>query len=328
MKPYKKFAISAVTIIALTGCAQTNYTTKNPSSLNIDQKIYAYNQSTDGFAATTAGNFKKILSSIKDSMSFDNYLLFSYLTYPGVGSTKNTTFVPDKGLMKAASNSKIFSKFVYCEKINNSKDCASRIEEYNGTAIINKDLLLSALKAAEEGDNESCQFVFQTYCDGSFLCQGSNINGIHNFFHSAIPMKIIVSGLSKCSRDLEIERFEKNEINGEEDAKYYSYFQKHLAPKIIIGEHKKERAECSGVSIPNNLSLNFIYNSVSYINEPMGYNGKNLPLSQYIRWYKREWLYQQKENELSYIVRGYPFSPERLPLIGYYVCRDLKNEGR
>ena len=329
IKSVNKVAWVSILTLLSTGCATTNYAIKNPETLSNRQKLYAYNQSLDGFTETSSEHLHDIIISIKKDMTPDDYLLFSYLTSRGIGISyvtystatnpeQSPNLVADKGLMKIAHKTQLFKRLIYCNNIIHESYCSSRLMAYNGRAIINKNLIESAASMAKTGDNIACKFIFQVYCNGDYdECRG-------NYRKARIPTNLLLSSLSSCTSDSDIQRLVKNERNMIIDRKYRAYFQKYIAPKMLQNEIKKEKKNCAGVSIPNKISLSFISNSISYIHSP-GPLPVYPSLNDYKWWIKREWLAGEKQVEFNYLINGYPFNPNKMPVIASSVCTSLKN---
>jgi len=327
---YKITAIMALSVLFISACAPTDYINKNPSSLSSEDQLFGYNQAVENNNGSRTIAF---INYFKSKLSPDDYLLFAYLSSPGLGITTtshyrdNVLFGPEAKLItvrsspilinsedKLAMEAKKYKLFggnaVYCgAMINNQDFCRSEVAVNN--IALNPRTTNIAISLAKNGDPIACRFLYIERPSENTL--GSD---------EAKSLTVCANkGIDSRNLNFYLKNYRYMVI----DNKYDNFFYSHTHTKELI-QKLREQAEksCSGVVIPNKISDHLIMRSTSH--DRNFYSSRiYADLTDWKRITYRNWLGSEANHEVNNITQyGLPISIQTTPIVAKDVCEQIK----
>lgn len=329
----KMIFLLAFYLPTLSGCAPTNYMDKNPSSLPYHEKIWGYNQ------AALKNNYtekEKFIHYFQSHLTPEEYILFSYLSSPGVGMSPNGSMGniltgEARKLAMESNKFKIFnydgsSSIYYTKNTARSRIVESGIVNYTaytmGTLEDNKAVSM-AVKLAEKGNTIACRYL-RLEDAGSWLLGAEkwpdHLNLSKELLEKALK-DCVNSGLSKGYLDRTLKRHSYYK----EDKKYDQFFYSKNHINSMVKREKEQAIDyCSGVTIPEKISTNLVLSSTRSDRE--FHSSKNrAPLADWEKITYGRWIASEVAQELSEITQdGIPISIETTPIVAKDICKEIK----
>lgn len=328
----KLFFLLAVSIPTLSGCAPTDYMDKPPSSLPYHEKIFGYNQ------AALHRNYaekEKFTRYFQSHLPPEEYILFSYLSSPGVGVNENGSIGSSltgeaRALALESNNFPIFnhngsSSIYYNKNTATSRIVESGIVAYGpltmGVVEDNKAVSMAVNLAEEKSNPIACRYLNVEHA-GSWLLGGSNWP-IHLKLSTVKLKKALTncadSGFNARYIDSSIKNADYNKIDKIYDGYFYS--NNHIND-LIQKEREQAENSCTGVTIPEKIPYSLIMNSTS--NDRNYYSSKNqAPLAEWKKITYNRWLSGEVSQEITEI-KQIGMSIKATPIVAKDVCREIK----